>query len=202
MTEENDSVPDLPYISGRKMSICSSCQKKSRPQLKRQNTSTEILQIDTNYQVMMKEVPQTMKIIRDQETDAIVDFVPPAAPTLPIADSRDTHLPQFQTSEIHSWKDFLRGKLDALKSERNVWIDGQDMKQILVHLFGAKVQDFDQLENACDNMNHDPALKFRKVANCRLGLDLYDGTARRLERAPYVLGFNEGFKRHDSGQYR
>ena len=151
---------------------------------------------------MMKEVPQTMKVIRDQETDVIVDFVPPAAPTLPIPDPRDTHLPQFQSSDTNTWREFLGGKLEALKSKRNVWINGSDMKQLLVQLFGAKEQDFEEFENACENMNHDPALKFRKVANCRLGLDLYEGTARRLERAPYVLGFNEGFKRHDSGQYR
>ena len=198
MSEVYDIVPDL---KDRKMTTCLSCKSRPVYRLKRKITE-EVLSIDTHFQSLLKEVPQTMKVFRDFETDEVIDFIPPTAPTLPQPDPRDTHLPQFQTSDIHKWREYLADKLQDLISKRNVWIQGSDMKETLVHLFGAREQDFDQLENACDNMNHDPALKFRKVANCRLGLDLYHGTASRLERAPYVLGFNEGFKRHDSGQYR
>ena len=202
MFEASDLVPDL---NVRKMTTCVSCHRKSfissRPAFKRRITE-EVLSIDTKFQSLMKEVPQTMKVFRDFETDEVIDFIPPAAPTLPEPDPRDTHLPQFQRTETHVWREFLEEKLQYLITNRSVWIKGNDMKQILIHLFGAKEHDFDDLANACDNMNHDPALKYRKVANCRLGLDMVQGVARRLERAPYVLGFNEGFKRHDSGQYR
>ena len=162
----------------------------------------ELLGIDNNAEQLLKEVPQTMKIVRDPVTNEVTDFIPPAAPMLPKPDPRDTHLPQFQSTETKLWKAYLQQKLQDFKLNRNIWIDGSEMKQLLIHLFGANEQDFETLENACDNMNHDPALAFRKVAYARLGLDLEDGTARRLERAPYVLSAKEGFKRHDSGMYR
>ena len=52
------------------------------------------------------------------------------------------------------------------------------MKEILEHVFGASEDDFLELENACDNLNHDPYLKSRKVTMYRLGLDLQMGTGR------------------------
>ena len=163
---------------------------------------TELLSIDANFEKLMQEVPQQMKVIRDPTTNHVIDFIPPSAPSLPKLDPRDNHLPQFQTSEMDKWKSFLVKTLKDLRSNRNVWINGNEMSSILKNLFGATEEDLVALENSCDNMNHDPALKFRKMANCRLGLDLVDGTARRLERSPHILTANEGFKRHDSGKYR
>ena len=163
---------------------------------------TEYLAIDSASEDLLKEVPQEMKIIRDPKTNLVIDYFPPDQPSLPKLDPRDTHLPEFQTPEMAKWKRFLARKLNDLKENRNIWIDGKDMRQLLLHLFGATEDDLNALEHAAENMNNDPALKFRKNANVRLGLDLNYGTARSLERSPYVLTAKEGFKRHDAGSYR
>ena len=48
------------------------------------------------------------------------------------------------------------------------------LKQYL-KLFDATDEDLLELENSCDNLNHDPYLKSRKVSMYRLGMDLEQG---------------------------
>ena len=50
------------------------------------------------------------------------------------------------------------------------------MKEILKHVFDATEKDLQELENSCDNMNHDPQVKARTINTYRLGLDLELGT--------------------------
>ena len=45
-------------------------------------------------------------------------------------------------------------------------------------LFDATDEDLLQLKNSCDNLNHDPYLKSRKVSMYRLGMDLEQGIGK------------------------
>ena len=65
-----------------------------------------------------------------------------------------------------------------MKTRRYAFIKGEEMKEILEHVFGASKDEFRELENACDNLNHDPYLKSRKVTMYRLGIDLQLGTGK------------------------
>ena len=51
------------------------------------------------------------------------------------------------------------------------------MKQYL-KLFDATEDDLQELENSCDNLNHDPYLKSRKVSMYRLGMNLEQGIGK------------------------
>merc|ERR1712083_668889 len=50
--------------------------------------------------------------------------------------------------------------------------------------------------------NHDPTLLFRKTQHYRLELDFNRGVARRLTRAPFIIGEDDGFLRSDKDKHR
>ena len=153
---------------------------------------------------MTNEVPQDMIIVKvpsytkeGNETLTVKYQVPPP-PRPPLPDSRDTHLPEFQTPEKQFWIEYLIGKYldtshpcdliryvrwcfiseirDTFKKNRYTFVNGEQMKEILKHVFDATEKDLQELENSCDNMNHDPQVKARTINTYRLGLDLELGT--------------------------
>jgi len=131
-----------------------------------------------------------------------VDYEVPETPKLPMADPRDSHLPEFQSAETKFWKNSLIEKVEKMKKTRYMFIEGSELRPILKHVFGAKEEDFEELEHVCDNMNHDPHLPFRKSSTYRLLFDMKLGVARRGTRVPFVLGAEDGFKRDDTGVHR
>ena len=82
------------------------------------------------------------------------------------------------------------------------YLIGKYIKPILVHIFGAKENDFQTLGNVCDNMCNDPTLYFRKISKHELTFDFTKGIAIRSTRKPLILGVEDGYKSDDSGKHR
>lgn len=129
-------------------------------------------------------------------------YIMPKTPKLPRPDPRDDHLLDQMTEKTKYWINYVVDKRETMQKEKHLFIPGQEMTELLKYVFGAKDEDFEELRNVCDNMNQDPHLKFRKSSMYRLGFDLKRGTARRLQREPFILTEDDGFKRHDSGMCR
>ena len=66
---------------------------------------------------------------------------------------------------------------EQLKKKKYTFIPGNEMKQYL-KLFDATDMDLLEFQNSCDNLNHDPYLKSRKVSMYRLGMDLEQGIGK------------------------
>merc|ERR1712241_641614 len=128
----------------------------------------EILAVEPNLKSKLSEVPQKFDLWKENRENGTLSYISPKAPPVPIDDPRDTHRAKFMSTETKHWLNFLHDKRESMKRDKFIFVEGSDMRSLLINVFGAKAVDFPELENICDNMSHDPKLKFRKTASCRL----------------------------------
>jgi len=163
----------------------------------------EILAVEPNVKSLLAEVPQNFELWEEDREKGTLSYISPMAPPVPIDDPRDTHRDKFMSKDTKQWLNFLQKEKESMKQNKFIFVQGSDMRSLLTHVFGAKEGDFAELENICDNQNHDPKLKFRKIASWRLSMDLAKGIAWRVERTPWVLTKADGFVRGgEGGTYR
>jgi hypothetical protein len=87
------------------------------------------------------------------------------------------------------------------EKDHYIFVKGAEMVRLLKGL-GVSEEDFETLPKVSDRLYGDPTLPFRKTRNSRFCFDFDKQALRRLEFQPFVLSAEEGFKRHDSSQYR
>ena len=123
-----------------------------------------------------------------------VDFVVPDPPRNPLPDPRDTHLPPYDVLSSY-WKNYLMEQRKLFTENKYIHMKGEQVRMVLQHVFDATEEDLYALENAHDNLNHDPNMDVRKIATYRLGLDFESGVAERLAREALILDVQDGIDR-------
>ena len=135
------------------------------------------------------------KVVVDEEMKILhSDFVVPDPPRNPLPDPRDTHLPPYDVLSSY-WKNFLLEQRKLFAEKRYVHMKGEQVRMVLQNVFDATEEDLDALEHANDNLNHDPNMVVRKMANYRLGLNFESGVAERLAREALILDVQDGIVR-------
>jgi len=180
----------------------------------------EVHKQNSNKTTIVKEVPQSYKkyervgshdkLVLNTTTGELekihlnseLTFVPPTPPALPLLDPRDDHLPQFLNEKVIDYCIILRNLVESFKKNKYIFIEGEQLKEILKNLWHAKEEDFPPLQDVCDNMPNDPFLHFRKVSNYDLIFNLELKNAYRATRKPYILDVKDGYIRDDSGIHR
>lgn len=123
-----------------------------------------------------------------------VDFMVPDPPRNPLPDPRDTHLPPYDVLSSY-WKNYLMEQRKLFTENKYIHMKGEQVRMVLQHVFDATEEDLYALENAHDNLNHDPNMDVRKIATYRLGLDFESGVAERLAREALILDVQDGIDR-------
>ena len=149
------------------------------------------VQHDTLFQTFHSINEETGEI--EKKNIPVLDIAYPEIPK---------QIPSKEDINMKLYKHILECDRETMKKNRFIFIEGEKMYQILHHVFGAKLEDFETFKDACNNNFYDPYMPFRTMGLMRMGLDLKMGTATRLERQPYILTEKEGFKRVDAGKLR
>ena len=167
----------------------------------------EMLSIEYDIETKKAEVPQEytkwtiiekeLKVL-NEESGIIekrfvqqADYISPEAPKMPKPDPRNTHLPPYDDLSKH-WSQFLIQKHEIFRKQKYIFMKGEEVKEILKHVFNAKDEDIDEFHHAHDNQNQDPTMACRKHNSYRLGLNFKSGIAQRLVREPLITHAKDG----------
>ena len=166
-----------------------------------------MISIEHNIEAKKAEVPQkyikwvvTQKEheVKNEETGAMekknimhADYISPETPNIPLPDPRNTHLTPYDNLSKH-WAKILMEKHETFKKQKYIFMKSEEVKEILIHVFNAKEEDFNEFSDANDNMNQDPTMDCRKHSSYRLGLDFNSGIAQRLVREPLIIEAKDG----------
>ena len=136
--------------------------------------------------------------VKNEETGAMekknimhADYISPETPNIPLPDPRNTHLTPYDNLSKH-WAKILMEKHETFKKQKYIFMKSEEVKEILIHVFNAKEEDFNEFSDANDNMNQDPTMDCRKHSSYRLGLDFNSGIAQRLVREPLIIEAKDG----------